>query len=218
MATRRTRLEIAGMSCANCSATLEDALAELAGVESASINFATDEGTVTYDPAEVDLASIYDTIDAAGYEAIAETTTVGIADLSCANCAETTAAALADVPGVINAEVNYATDEAQIRYNPAETGRDAFYGAIERAGYTPVEADTTDTANHDVAREAEITQQRRLTIFGAALTTPTPCFSVARFSLIASPVSRSGGSSGCWQPPCRPSSATSSTLIATPRW
>jgi len=172
MATRRIRLEIAGMSCANCSATLEDALAELAGVESASINFATDEGTVTYDPAEVDLASIYDTIDAAGYEAIAETTTVGIADLSCANCAETTAAALADVPGVINAEVNYATDEAQIRYNPAETGRDAFYGAIERAGYTPVEADTTDTANHDVAREAEITQQRRLTIFGAALTTP----------------------------------------------
>jgi len=40
-----------------------------------------------------------------------------------------------DTPGVIAAEANFATDEAQVRYNPADTSLDALYDAIEDAGY-----------------------------------------------------------------------------------
>jgi len=82
------------MSCANCSATIEDALADLDGVVSANANYATDEGSVEYDPDRVSLGGIFDAIEAAGYGAVSETVTVAIADMSCANCAEANADAL----------------------------------------------------------------------------------------------------------------------------
>ena len=113
MSTRTTRLDVTGMSCANCSETVRDSLASLDGVVDADVNVATDEGVVTFDPEETTLREIYDAIEAAGYGAVSETTSIGIADMSCANCAETNADALEETPGVLNAEVNYAADEAQ---------------------------------------------------------------------------------------------------------
>ncbi len=180
------------MSCANCSATIEDALADLDGVVSANANYATDEGSVEYDPEEVSLGEIFDAIESAGYGAVSETVTVAITDMSCANCAETNAEALESTPGVIEADVNYATDEAQVRYNPADASRSDLYDAIESAGYSPVReggggddgddsdesAGTRDAGQdaRDAAREEEIRKQLRLTLFGAALAAPLLLF------------------------------------------
>jgi Cu+-exporting ATPase len=180
------------MSCANCSATIEDALGDLDGVASVSANYATDEATVEYDPEAVSLGEIYAAIDAAGYGAISESISVAITDMSCANCAETNADALESTPGVIEADVNYATDEAQVRYNPADASRSDLYDAIEGAGYSPVRerrgggdggdgdsegaAGDTNRSARDAAREAEITKQLRLTLFGAFLSAPMVLF------------------------------------------
>ncbi|AWB28050.1 heavy metal translocating P-type ATPase [Halococcoides cellulosivorans] len=179
MSTRTSRLELQGMSCANCSGTIEDTLADLDGVESADANYATDEGSVTFDPERVSLSAIYDAVDRAGYSAVAETVTIAIADMSCANCAATIGEAFADTPGVIDADVNYATDEAQVRYNPAETSLDDLYDAVESAGYSPVRKDDDGddgTDARDAAREGEIRKQLRLTLFGAVLSAPMLLF------------------------------------------
>ncbi|WP_394348602.1 heavy-metal-associated domain-containing protein [Halorubrum salsamenti] len=138
MPTRTAHLNVTGMSCANCSASIEDALDDLDGVASANANYATDEGSVEYDPDEVSLGEIFDAIESAGYGAVSETVTVAITDMSCANCAEANADALESTPGVIEADVNYATDEAQVRYNPADASLGDLYDAIESAGYSPV--------------------------------------------------------------------------------
>ena len=178
MATRTTRLDITGMSCANCSGTVQDTLESLDGVASASANFATDEGTVEYDPEETSLHEIYDAIEGAGYGAVSETVTIAIADMTCANCAEANATALEDTPGVIEADVNYATDEAQVTYNPAAASTEDLYGAIEDAGYAPVREDAAADAGdaRDDAREAEVDRQLRLTLFGAFLSAPLLLF------------------------------------------
>ena len=184
MSTQTIHLDIMGMSCANCSGTVQDALESLAGIEEASVNYATDEGSVTYDPEAVSLAEIYDAIDEAGYSAVSETVTVGISDMSCANCAQANATALEGTPGVIEADVNYATDEAQVTYNPAETSREDFYDAIEEAGYDPVrEQGGEEEGARDAARSAEIRRQRRLTLFGAALSLPFALFMLDQFLL-----------------------------------
>jgi Cu+-exporting ATPase len=178
MSTRTARLDVTGMSCANCSATIGDALESLAGVTEASANFATGEATVTYDSEETSLREIYDAIEKAGYGAVSETATIGITDMSCANCAETNADALEGTPGVIEAEVNYATDEARATYNPAEASIEDLHAAIEDAGYTPVRGDGDDEDGEasvdarDATREAETRRQLRLTLFGAALGLP----------------------------------------------
>jgi len=186
MTTRTITLDITGMSCANCSATIEDTLSEFDGVDDASANYATDEATIAYDATAVSLAELYDAIDDAGYEAVSETVRIGITDMSCANCADTNAEALESLPGVIEADVNYATDEAQVRYNPAAATTDTFYDAIENAGYEPVREagdDSGDTDARDAAREGEIRKQLRLTLFGAVLSAPLLVFLADRFLL-----------------------------------
>jgi len=187
MTSRTTHFDITGMSCANCSATIQDTLESLDGVSEANANFATDEGSVTYDPEEVSLQEIYDAIDESGYGALSETVTIAISDMTCANCAETNETALESTPGVVNAKVNYATDEGQVTYNPAEVSLDALYDAIEDAGYSPVREDGDDGESgqdaRDAARQAETRKQLRLTLFGAVLSAPLLFFLIDNYLL-----------------------------------
>ncbi|MFC7020281.1 MULTISPECIES: heavy metal translocating P-type ATPase [Haloarcula] len=187
MTSQTIRLDITGMSCANCSATIQDTLESLDGVSEANANFATDEGSVTYDPEEVSLQEIYDAIDESGYGAVSETVTIAISDMTCANCAETNETALESTPGVVNAKVNYATDEGQVTYNPAEVSLDALYDAIEDAGYSPVREDGDDEESgqdaRDAARQAETRKQLRLTLFGAMLSAPLLFFLIDNYLL-----------------------------------
>ena len=176
--TTKTRLSVVGMSCANCAESIEDAVGALEGVENVDVNFASDEASVEYDPDAVSLGDIYDAVEDAGYEGVSETVTVGISDMTCANCAETNKEALEDVRGVVEADVNYATDEATVRYNPGEASVEDLYDAVEEAGYTPVRDDGDDKDARDTAREDEIRRQLRLTLFGAALSAPLLFFMV----------------------------------------
>ena len=186
------------MSCANCSGTVSDALESLDGVREASVNVATDEGSVTYDPDAVGMADLYAAVEDAGYDPARESVTVGITGMSCANCSESVASALDGVPGVIDADVNFATDEARVEYNPADATLADIYDAIEGAGYDPIREDggtagtesedgegaasggksraQSDQDRRDAARDAETRRQLRLTLFGAVLSLPLVAF------------------------------------------
>ncbi|RLM91111.1 heavy metal translocating P-type ATPase [Haloarcula sp. Atlit-7R] len=181
MSKRKSHVDIQGMSCANCAQTITDAVTSVDGVSDANVNFATDEGSVEYDPDEVSLERVFDAIEEAGYTPITDSVTIGITDMTCANCSETVENALRQTPGVVAADVNFATDEAQVTYNPAEASRSDLYDAIEDAGYSPVREgdDTTDGSDGDAreaARQEEIRRQLRLTLFGAVLSLPLLVF------------------------------------------
>ncbi|WP_121744021.1 heavy metal translocating P-type ATPase [Natronorubrum halophilum] len=190
MNTRRAHLEITGMSCSTCSGTVEDAVAGLEGVESASANYATDEGTVAYDPDERSLADIYDAIEDAGYEAASETETITVMGMSCSTCSETVEDAVTDLPGVIGADVNFASDEARIRYNPNDVSLGEIHAAIEGAGYDPVRGETADTrgsSQRERAVEKALRRQRRLVIGGGILTLPFVPIMLAMLGLVSVP-------------------------------
>ncbi|WP_410766286.1 heavy metal translocating P-type ATPase [Haloferax sp. DFSO60] len=173
MSSRTVHLDIRGMSCANCSQAVGESLEALDGVTAATVNYATDEASVEFDPEAVSLGQLYDAVSDAGYEAISQHRTVGISGMSCANCADANRTSLESVPGVLDAEVNFATDEANVTYNPAEVTLDDLYRAIEEAGYDPIrEDDESEDDARDVARRDEIRKQKRLTLFGAALSVP----------------------------------------------
>jgi Cu+-exporting ATPase len=186
MSQRTAHVDIGGMSCANCADTVTDAVTALDGVSDADVNFATDGGTVQYDPSEVDLADVYAAIEDAGYDPVTAETTISVTGMTCANCADTIEDALADVPGVVEATANYATDEVHVVYAPADYDRDAVDEAIESAGYEPVRETGSASADRDAAdeaREAEIRRQRNLTIFGAVLSAPLVFFVVEKLLL-----------------------------------
>ncbi|WP_255169476.1 heavy metal translocating P-type ATPase [Natrononativus amylolyticus] len=175
MTTRRAHLEITGMSCSTCSGAVEDAVGELEGVHDASANYATDEGTAEYDTEETSLAAIYDAIEGAGYEAASESRTIAVMGMSCSTCSGTVTEALEAHPGVIEADVNFASDEARVRYNPADASLAELHAVIEEAGYEPVREDTDGTqgeSQRERAVERELSRQRRLVIGGGLLTLP----------------------------------------------
>ena len=164
------------MSCATCSGTVEDAVGALEGVSAVDVNFATDEAAIEYDPDEVSLAAIYSAIEESGYEPDRAQTTVEIAGMSCATCAETNEEAIGAVPGVLEASVNVATDEATVVFNPTDTSLAAIYDAIEEAGFEPgreVDADGEElTEERESATERDLREKRRWTIIGGLLAAP----------------------------------------------
>jgi P-type Cu+ transporter len=67
-APERVRLEIEGMTCASCAARIEKKLNKLDGVQ-ATVNYATEEAAVSFDPARVELEQLIRTVEAIGYGA-----------------------------------------------------------------------------------------------------------------------------------------------------
>ena len=67
--TERIRLDVDGMTCASCAARVEKKLSRVEGVEESSVNYATEEATVIYDPVRVELDDLLEAVSAAGYSA-----------------------------------------------------------------------------------------------------------------------------------------------------
>jgi len=61
-------LAVEGMTCASCANRIEKNLNKLDGVD-ASVNFATENAAVTFDPAQVDPSQLIDAVKSAGYVA-----------------------------------------------------------------------------------------------------------------------------------------------------
>ena len=66
-ALERCDLPVVGMTCASCAARIEHGLGHVPGVASASVNFATNRATVTYDPAVTGPASFSAAVADLGY-------------------------------------------------------------------------------------------------------------------------------------------------------
>ena len=62
-------IPIGGMTCAACSARVEKAIRKVEGVETASVNLATEKAAVSYDPRRVRVSAIREAVKKAGYEA-----------------------------------------------------------------------------------------------------------------------------------------------------
>lgn len=60
-------IPIGGMTCAACAQRVEKAIKKLDGVESVSVNFATEKATVLYDPQQLRFSGIRETIQKTGY-------------------------------------------------------------------------------------------------------------------------------------------------------
>ena len=109
-------IPIQGMTCASCVGRVEKAIRSVAGVTAANVNLATERAHVEFAPATADPVAVADAIRAAGYEPSAATLDLTIEGMTCASCVSRVEKALERVPGVIEANVNLATERASVRY------------------------------------------------------------------------------------------------------
>lgn len=165
---------IEGMTCASCVRRVEQAIAALPGVASATVNLATERAEISFADTP-DLPGVIAAIAKAGYGVGTETTDLAIDGMTCASCVGRVERALKAVPGVTDASVNLATNRGRVTHLPAvaaaalvDAVRGAGYGA-ERLGDTAPD-DRSDRER--AARAREIRGLARSLVIAAMLTLP----------------------------------------------
>ncbi|MFT5875935.1 MAG: Cu+-exporting ATPase [Clostridium sp.] len=144
-------LKIEGMTCAACAKTIERVSKKLPGVEKANVNFATEKLNINYDDALIKLEDIQSAVEKAGYKIAVQTTnkTLKIEGMTCAACAKNIERVSKKLPGVIEANVNFATEKLSISFEPSLVRTADIKKAIEKAGYKALE----DESNVDLDKE-----------------------------------------------------------------
>lgn len=108
--------------------------------------------------------------------------TLPITGMTCAACERNVTRALKKPNGVLDVQVNLATERAFVTIDPAQVTRDALIKAIESAGYGVIDT-TASLAPDDTeaqARQAEIDRQTRLVWIGALFTVPLTVLGMTR--------------------------------------
>ena len=73
------------------------------------------------------------------------TTTLALQGMSCAACANNVETVIRQVPGVINAQVNFATEQARIDYDEGNTSVAIITTIVAEAGYGATEIRELDS-------------------------------------------------------------------------
>ena len=135
---KKISLGIVGMTCASCAQTIEKALKEHVGVEQANVNFASEKAYLAYDPKTTNKKELIKTVRATGYDARLETKKIilRIGGMTCASCAQTIENALKKTEGIVEANVNLASEKAVVVYDVQEIDYEGIKAVIEGTGYT----------------------------------------------------------------------------------
>lgn len=170
----RLSLPVEGMTCASCVGRVERALKAVPGVEMAAVNLATERADVSFTGVADSQAAVR-AIESAGYAVREESTELAIEDMTCASCVGRVEKALAQVPGVLEANVNLATERARVRHLAGAVSTADLEAAVERAGYKSrrLSAETPNAGDQEAERrENEARGLRRSLLIAATLTLP----------------------------------------------
>lgn len=170
--TKLITLPITGMTCANCSATVERALKKSSGVTSVSVNLSSERATVEFDPQASTLNDLVGRVQHAGYGIAEGQADIVIKRMSDDNDARRLEKALSSIEGVSDVRVSFATEKVQLRYIPTLVSQADLRRAISSAGFEALEAGGDVEDAEAMARQKEIDQQKRLLIIGLIFTIP----------------------------------------------
>jgi len=169
-------LTIEGMTCASCVGQVERALKAVPGVNTVSVNLATERATITT-LGPVDGRNLVRAVESVGYSVAdaapgpQKAIELTVEGMTCASCVGRVERALKAVPGVTEASVNLATERATVR-GSAETS--ALIAAIEQSGYQAkiIQTDAGEAIDRSEKNDAELRDLKRDFTIAAVLSAP----------------------------------------------
>ncbi len=171
---------IQGMSCASCVGRVERSLKKVPGVHEVSVNLATEEAHVVTDTPLFDAKTMVSAVRDAGYDAEIAHSTLSIGGMSCASCVMRVERAIRRLPGVVEANVNLATEKASISYFPKMLTPAKIAEAVAAAGYSATEERAQSSPEAAADKDAELAQLRHDVLFAAAFTLPLFVIAMAK--------------------------------------
>ena len=133
---------IKGMHCAACSGRIERVVGGMDGVDSVSVNLASETMDLAWDPEVLDLDTVGARIKDLGFEAIfpeqsgLEELHLSLGGMHCAACSARIERVTSAMDGVESASVSLAANEGTFVFDPARASRRAIRQAISDAGFS----------------------------------------------------------------------------------
>jgi Cu+-exporting ATPase len=180
----RVTLAITGMTCAACATRIEKNLSKVDGVKQANINLASEKAMITFDPNKASVDQLIEKVKKTGYGVREEKATLSISGMTCAACSTRVEKGIRKVDGVLNANVNLASEKATVEYIPGKTNIEQIIAAVKKAGYEAKSDQDLDADTEREARVKEYKHQRNMFILGAVLSSLFLVQMVSDFNVI----------------------------------
>ncbi|KYQ83170.1 ATPase [Acinetobacter sp. NRRL B-65365] len=166
----KVSLQVEGMTCASCVGRVETALKKVEGVQSASVNLATERADITL-AKPIDRQVLIQAIERTGYGVPANTVELSIEGMTCASCVSRVEKALNAVAGVKTANVNLATERATVN---GTASIESLIAAIDKAGYDAkeIQAAAPDQTEQLEKKDQERAELKRDLILATILALP----------------------------------------------
>ncbi len=133
MASAVVSLPITGMTCAGCAGRVERVLGAVPGVLKASVNLALERADVEMRGESP--IGLVEAVEDAGFGVRERRYDFQITGMTCASCAARLERALRAFPGVIDASVNFALEQATVRAFADTVSDNMLIKAVEQAGF-----------------------------------------------------------------------------------
>jgi Cu+-exporting ATPase len=168
---RTLRFSLQNMSCASCVGRVERGLMALPGVSDVRVNLANETAQAQIDAPER-IAEIATTLQEIGYPARTRSVRLNIASMSCASCVGRVDKALAVLPGVLDVNVNLASETATVTYLEGAVSVVDLMKAGSDAGYPAAQAEDSSSQDAGARKNEEARDLARRTVVAATLALP----------------------------------------------
>ncbi len=178
MTEQSIEFAIEGMSCAACVRRVERAIENVSGVQDAAVNLSTERANVRFEDKEAQAIDIIKAVENNGYHVKEREEELRIEGMTCAGCVRRVEKALSKLPGVLDVNVNLATERARVRYLPATVNLGRIKKAGRDAGYEVAALESGAT----VEGPTEQQKIRNALFFAASFTVPLFIIAMGRMS------------------------------------
>lgn len=175
--TKQT-FNVRGMHCAACSSRLERAVNSLEGVYQASVNLATENMNVEWDPNKIDEQKILDKVKDAGYEAKQPSSSsqidLAVKGMTCQACVARVEKAVKRLPGVKKVDVSLPAESARVIVDPSQTSAQDIQQEIQKAGYDaePIKAAGSRIEQQEEEMKTRLQGLKKRLLFSLCLAVP----------------------------------------------
>ncbi len=163
------------MTCAACATRIEKLVGKIEGVDSVSVNLATEKMTLEGKDT-LNMAEVLEKIEKAGYKGElipkGDLQSLKIIGMTCAACATRIEKVVGKIDGVSSVNVNFATERLSLSLDKTKTNMGAVGAAIKKAGYDYEEIKKSAVDEDKEKKEKEIGLMRKKLLVAMAFAIP----------------------------------------------
>lgn len=131
---RTVQIPVTKLTCAGCVKRATNAITSVTDTDNVSVNLATEKAQFTYTD-DATLAAVFNALTTAGYPSRAETLELDLVGMNCASCVNKVEKSLSQVPGVLEARVNLASESAWIKFIVGTCTPEQLIAQVKASGY-----------------------------------------------------------------------------------